>query len=158
MPRQNRAFTVEIKGRRKSAAFDWKSAVAAAETPPVLREVSRSPATAGVSSGAPTPRRILPALPRTDTVPDAPLATTRRARRDEDKPLPPVAASASIDEAVPAPQPPVDRPAEKATGPSDRAEPSMTPSPIRRMCRTDRIALALSRAEKWKRRLPAILR
>ena len=156
MPRQNRAFTVEIKGRRKSAAFDWKSAVAAAESPPVLREVSRSPAAAGLPSDAPTPRRILPALPKTDTVPDAPLAITRPARPDADKP--PILASPSIDEAVPARQPSVERPAERATGPSDRAEPSMTPSPIRRMCRTDRIALALSRAEKWKRRLPAILR
>jgi hypothetical protein len=39
MLRQNRAFTVEIKGRRKSGAFDWKSAFAAAENPPVLPEV-----------------------------------------------------------------------------------------------------------------------
>ena len=158
MLRQNRAFTVEIKGRRKSGAFDWKSAVAAAENPPVLPEVRKSPAKAGLPSDAPTPRRILPALPKNDTGPDAPLAPTRRARPDADKRRPPVPASPAIDEDVPARQPSVDRPAEKATGPSDCPQPSMTPSPLRRMGRTDRIASALARAEKWKRRLPAMLR
>ncbi|MET0530363.1 MAG: hypothetical protein ABW003_18850 [Microvirga sp.] len=163
MLRQNRGFTVEIKGRRKSGAFDWKSAFAAAEIPlglsPVLPEMTVSPSDDETLPHASAPRRVLPALSKDELVSKPPLVETTAATRPA---LPGETAPVQVPALTPGAkrvaktEPPSDRLVSNEAR-SDRPEVSV-PSPIDPIHRTRRIAAALSRAEKWKRRLPSRLR
>ena len=164
MLRQHRAFTVEIKGRRKAGAFDWKAAFAAAENSqkltPALPQVRTRPSHDEIRPLEPAPRRILPALPKDEPISEPPVEETTAVPC-------PVQAVETAHALAPALTPgdkgiavaklTSDRPVGNEAAQSDPPQ-AAVPSPIEHIYRTRRIAAALSRAEKWKRRLPALLR
>ncbi|KAB0267869.1 hypothetical protein [Microvirga brassicacearum] len=164
MLRQHRAFTVEIKGRRKAGAFDWKSAFAAAENPQklsrALPQVRTSRSEDNIPPNEPAPRRVLPALPQDELPSKPPVAETTAVIRPAppvETTLPRAPALTSGAKRVAVAKLTSDRPVGNEAAESDRPQAAIPP-PIDPIYRTRRIAAALSRAEKWKRRLPVVLR
>ena len=168
MFRQNRVFTVEFKGRRKVGSFDWASAVAATDlveqpalpTDRTKQNSSRKCGANGSAAAASHPAGAAEGQARSPhdagraCAPRPPEEQTRAVGDLTQMPLPGKTISPDAAETTSNDRPPT-------TGAVQTGLPDATAdsaSSIHQVTRTRRISAALSRAEKWKRRLPALLR
>ncbi|MDF2809833.1 MAG: hypothetical protein K0S56_864 [Microvirga sp.] len=163
MPRLNHSFTVEFRGRRKTTSLSWADLMPKEVAAPPIREEKNSqsspPANAAIDVEERPKGRILPSLvsefKSVSTASETPPkpARTRKKRiqpRSPQRGGPTDVTVLEIDmtpEAVSAPVP------ESKQADRDRVARSRN-----QWHRRSRSTASLPRSEKWKRRLPTILR
>ena len=170
MPRPSRSFTVEVKGRRKAVPFSWDSALAVVSPNPPSHPVfqpkrSQDPWPSAPDGSMIQPnRRILPDLladerQRTE-MPG--VAKTKRSRRPPKQPrqitLDPLPGSPDllVTKVVKAPISAEADEKVRREAPEPRA--SRRSKAALTTFRTRRSGAKLGPGERWKRRLPALLR